>query len=96
MRKVKCQNTVFSILLTITQGERVERNHVFDGGRVGGLHSGMAHRSCIYRVALLMETLPLPLRQPPDPSAQRLFWRKEILNKFNEIIKEDEVYESAL
>lgn len=43
-----------------------------------------------------METLPLPLRQPPDPSAQKLFWRKEILNKFNEIIKEDEVYESAL
>lgn len=43
-----------------------------------------------------MEILPLPLCQPPDPSAQSLIWRKEILNKFNEIIKDDEVYESAL
>lgn len=65
-------------------------------GRVGGLHSRLADRSFIYRIALLMETLPLPLRQPPHPSAQSLIWRKEILNKFNEIIKDDEVYESAL
>lgn len=91
MRNVKCQNTVFSILLTTTQGKRVERNHVFDEGQSRWPTFWMAHRSFIYRIALLMETLPLPLCQPPDPSAQRLIWREEILNKFNEIIKDDEV-----
>lgn len=47
----------------------------------------------IFGVALLREMFPLHPQSPllPNPSAQRLLWRKEILHNFNEIIKEDEV-----
>lgn len=36
-----------------------------------------------------------PPAPPPNLSAPRLLWWKEMVYNFNEIIKEDEVYESA-